>query len=65
MRGCPWNCPPTELLPHSSGGVPNITDAAFSVIVVFYVSVTFCFVYFAFCFYNTAPRSGRLSLKIN
>ena len=54
--------PPAELLPHSSGGVPNITDAAFSVIVVFYVSVTFCFVYFAFCFYNTAPRSGRLSL---
>ena len=47
-----------ELLPHSSGGLPNITDAAFSVIVVFYVSVTFCFVYFAFCFYNTSPRNG-------
>ena len=26
-----------ELLPHSSGGLPNITDAVFSVIVVFYV----------------------------
>lgn len=52
-----------ELLPHSSGGVPAMTDAVFSVIVVFYVSVTFCFVYFAFCWKNTGSANSRGSRK--
>jgi hypothetical protein len=48
-----------ELKGHVSGGLPMITDAVFSVIVVFYVSLSFCFVYFMFCWGSTDAVGKR------
>ena len=34
---------------HLSGGLPMISDSAFSLVILVYVSVAFCFVFFMFC----------------
>jgi hypothetical protein len=47
---------------HKSGGLPMISDEAFSLIILIYVSVTFCFVFFMFC-WKTSTDSNTKRVK--
>ncbi len=49
-----------ELSPHSPGGYPGISEAAFSLVVFVYVSTTFCFVFFMFCWTKTGAESESM-----
>ncbi len=44
---------------HVSGGLPMISDSMFSLVILVYVSVAFCFVFFMFCWKSDAGRNGR------
>jgi len=41
--------PPPPPEGHVTGGLPIISDAAFSLVILIYVSIAFCFVFFMFC----------------
>jgi len=43
---------------HVSGGLPMISDSMFSLVILIYVSVAFCFVFFMFC-WSSGSRGGR------
>ena len=46
-----------------SGGLPMMSDSLFSLIILVYVSVTFCIVFFLFCWKATNGRNGQLEFK--
>ena len=49
---------PTNLSPHNPGGLPMISDGAFSLVTMIYVTIIFLFVFFAFCWKNNYPKDG-------
>jgi len=44
---------------HVSGGLPTISDALFSLVVLIYVSIAFLFVFFMFCWKSEADLKGK------
>ena len=48
----------TDLPPFNPGGLPMISDGAFSLVTMIYVSIAFLFVFFAFCWKNNYPKDS-------
>lgn len=46
----------TDMPPFRPGGLPLMSDAAFSLITMIYVSCAFLFIFFAFCWNNHYPK---------
>jgi hypothetical protein len=44
---------------HVPGGLPIITDAAFSLVILVYVSIAFCVVFFMFCWNSDSNGKQR------
>lgn len=48
---------------HRPGGLPMISDSAFSLVILLYVSIAFVFVFFMFCWKNES-RNARNGKKV-
>ena len=49
---------------HEAGGLPMISDSAFSLVILLYVSVAFVFVFFMFCWRSSeAGANGKKGIE--
>ena len=48
---------------HLPGGLPMISDSAFSLLILIYVSIAFCFVFFMFCWKTDAAIDTKKGLQ--
>ena len=55
----------TDLPPFNPGGLPMISDGAFSLVTMIYVSIAFLFVFFAFCWKNIDSKTNSKEVQQN
>ena len=48
---------------HLPGGLPMISDSAFSLLILIYVSIAFCFVFFMFCWKTESAENTKKGLQ--